>query len=278
MVRARLALQNQYRRIQIQMWAELLTASFPLIAGLLATPAAGAARAARRSRGTRQGPRSFGGRRTGAPLSRHRRGAKERPSARALALSDGMDEPTSIPRPTAEVERVLPADQPSWSTKSITARIELARVLPFERPSDYFGARGGGIGQALPGALGVELARLRRPVIALSGDGSAMYSVQVLCMAAHHDLAVVFVILNNCEYRILKHNMDAPHQRSGSRAMPPCTSHMDLTPTELSFLDIAQGFGSAAACVTRPGDRPRALPCARIQATPICLTWWSKGR
>ena len=45
-----------------------------------------------------------------------------------------------------------------------------------------------------------------------------MYSIQALWTAAHHDLAVVFVILNNREYRILKHNMDTYRQRFGASA------------------------------------------------------------
>ena len=159
----------------------------------------------------------------------------------------------------AEVERALPADA-IVVDESITASIDLARVLIFEGPGDYFGARGGGIGQALPGALGVKLAHPRRPVVAISGDGSAMYSIQALWTAAHHALAVVFVILDNREYRILKHNMDAYRQRFGVKDEGRPYAHMDLTEPDISFVDIARGMGVAAARVT-PARRPRS--CAR---------------
>lgn len=43
-----------------------------------------------------------------------------------------------------------------------------------------------------------------RPVTALIGDGSAMYTCQALWTAAYDRIAVVFVTLNNSSYRILK--------------------------------------------------------------------------
>jgi len=142
---------------------------------------------------------------------------------------------------------------------------------------DYFGARGGGIGQALPGALGVKLARPDRPVVAVSGDGSAMYSIQALWTAAHHDLAVVFVILNNREYRILKHNMDTYRQRFGAkpeRGYP----NMDLVAPDLGFVDLARGMGVEAARVTKPADLRAALDGALGSGRPFLLDVVIEGR
>ena len=93
-------------------------------------------------------------------------------------------------------------------------------------------------------------------MVALSGDGSAMYSIQALWTAAHHDLAVVFVILNNREYRILKHNMDTYRQRFGAkpdRAYP----NMDLVAPDLGFVDLARGMG-----VEAHAGRRRRASCA----------------
>ena len=60
-----------------------------------------------------------------------------------------------------------------------------------------------------------------RPVVAVSGDGSAMYSIQSLWSAAHHKLAIVFVVLANRQYRILdvKANV-APAKAKASVAAP----------------------------------------------------------
>ncbi len=43
-----------------------------------------------------------------------------------------------------------------------------------------------------------------RPVVCVVGDGSLMYAVQALWSAARYRAAVVFVVLNNRQYKILK--------------------------------------------------------------------------
>jgi benzoylformate decarboxylase len=179
---------------------------------------------------------------------------------RARAAKRWDQAPISVPRLVAEIEAALPGNA-IVVDESITASIDLARTVDFDGPGSYVGARGGGIGQALPGALGVKLAHPDRPVVALSGDGSAMYSIQALWTAAHHDLAVVFLILNNREYRILKHNMDTYRQRFGAkpdRGYP----NMDLVSPDLGFVDMARGMGVEAARVSKPDELRSALGTA----------------
>jgi benzoylformate decarboxylase len=154
--------------------------------------------------------------------------------------------------------------------EAITATVDLTRTLAFERAGDYYGSRGGGIGQALPGALGVKLAHPDRPVVAISGDGSAMYSIQALWTAAHHDLAIVYVIVHNREYRILKHNMDAFRRRFGVPSGRPYP-HMDLARPDLGFVEMAQGMGVAGRRVSKPGELPEALRTAFRAGAPYVL-------
>ena len=202
--------------------------------------------------------------------------AQEAEAQRARAAKRWDQAPISVPRFMAELEAALPADA-IVVDESITASIDLARTVQFERPGDYMGARGGGIGQALPGALGVKLTHPERPVVAVSGDGSAMYSIQALWTAAHHDLAVVFVILNNREYRILKHNMDTYRQRFGAkpdRGYP----NMDLVAPDLGFVDIARGMGVEGARVTTPGALRPALDKALAARRPFLLDVAIEGR
>jgi len=195
---------------------------------------------------------------------------------RARAAKRWDAAPISVPRMMAELEAALPADA-IVVDESITAGPDLARTVQFERVGDYVGARGGGIGQALPGALGVKLAHPHRPVVAVSGDGSAMYSIQALWTAAHHDLAVVFVILNNREYRILKHNMDTYRQRFGAkpeRGYP----NMDLVAPDLGFVDLARGMGVEGLRVTQPGELRPAFDKALGAGRPFLLDVAIEGR
>ena len=206
--------------IQIADAPERLARNFPVRVGLLADPAR-ALRALREAVEAGLGPaqREAAARRN-AELAALR--DKEAESQRSRAARRWDREPLSMPRVMAELAATLPPDA-IVVDEAITAGPDLARTLAFARPGDYWGARGGGIGQALPGALGVKLAHPDRPVVAVSGDGSAMYSIQALWTAAHHDIGAVFVILSNREYRILKHNMDvlpAALRRARGAAVP----------------------------------------------------------
>ena len=83
--------------------------------------------------------------------------------------------------------------------------------LPFRDTRGFFGLASGGIGFALPGAIGIQLAQPERPVVAIVGDGSAMYSIQALWTAAHLKLPITYVICNNASYRIIKERLRAFH-------------------------------------------------------------------
>jgi benzoylformate decarboxylase len=85
------------------------------------------------------------------------------------------------------------------------------------------------------------------------------------------------VILDNREYRILKHNMDAYRQRFGVRSERPYV-HMDLAKPELSFVDIAHGLGVPASRVTKPGDLAPALAAALAAGGPCLLDVVVEGR
>ena len=105
----------------------------------------------------------------------------------------------------------------------------------------FFGLRGGGIGWGLPAAMGIKLALPQRPVVALIGDGSAMYTIQGLWTAAHQNIPVVFVILNNASYRILKQRLAA--MRGG---VPNQYVGMDLVDPAVDFVALARALGVRA--------------------------------
>ena len=123
----------------------------------------------------------------------------------------------------------------------------------------------------------MKLAHPDRPVVAVSGDGSAMYSIQALWTAAHHDLAVVFLILSNREYRILKHNMDTYRQRFGVRAERPYL-HMDLDKPALGFTDMAQGMGVTGVRANGAAELRAALESGFRSNRPVLIDVAVEGR
>jgi benzoylformate decarboxylase len=60
----------------------------------------------------------------------------------------------------------------------------LWRRLSMQEPGSYYFAAAGGLGFAMPTALGVQLAEPSRRVIAIIGNGSANYSITALWTAA----------------------------------------------------------------------------------------------
>ena len=79
-------------------------------------------------------------------------------------------------------------------------------------PHDWLYGTGGSIGRALPEATGAAVACPDRKVLCLSGDGSAMYTMQALWTQARENLDVTTVIMANRSYAILHgelHNVGA---------------------------------------------------------------------
>jgi benzoylformate decarboxylase len=164
------------------------------------------------------------------------------PMARPRQLPKAPSSPLTPPEVYAVLSRVRPADSVivNESTSAMAQQIEW---LPTTRTGSFFATASGGIGWAIPAAAGVAMAdRARgvsRPVIGLIGDGSAQYSVQALWTAAQHKLPVVYVVMPNHEYSILK--------SFAVLEETPGVPGLDLP--GLGIADVARGFGCRAADV-----------------------------
>ena len=198
--------------------------------------------------------------------------SRERPGGKhstPVSKPSGTPTPMSPARAVHEIGRALPEDAVVVD-ESVTAVLDVAQSFRLERPGDYYAGRGGGIGQGIAGALGVKVAHPDRPVVALSGDGSAMYSIQALWTAAHHHLDILFVILSNREYRVLKHNLDNYRQRFDAQSNRPYP-HMDLSHPVLGFAEMARGMGVQAKLVSKPEELHQAVRDALSAQGPYLL-------
>lgn len=184
--------------------------------------------------------------------------------------------PTSMARAMAEIRAGSPKDV-IVVDETITANLDLFKAFTFAGPGDYYSGRGGGIGQGLSGAIGVAVAESKRPVLCISGDGSSMYSIQALWTAAHHDLPIVFVILANREYRVLKHNIDAYRARFDVKSNKPYM-HMDLSGPTMGFVDMAKGMGVAGTYVAKSDDIKAAVAAAFKSGKPHLIEIEIEGK
>jgi benzoylformate decarboxylase len=127
--------------------------------------------------------------------------------------------------------------------ETISSGAGIRSLIRSDDPQSFFGLRGGGIGWGLPASLGVKLALPDRPVVALVGDGSAMYTCQALWTAAHERIAAVFVIFNNTSYRILKQRL---HAQRGLAAQVDRFVGMELVDPPIDYVGLARSLGIAA--------------------------------
>jgi benzoylformate decarboxylase len=148
------------------------------------------------------------------------------------------------------IGRLLP-DDAVVIDETVSSGNGLRRFLKSDDAQSFYGLRGGGIGWGLPAAIGVKLALPDRPVVALIGDGSAMYTIQGLWTAARENLRMVFVVINNYSYRILKQRTNA---MKGLAAQADNYVAMDLDKPRVDFVSVARGLGLTAHKATTLSD------------------------
>ena len=147
---------------------------------------------------------------------------------------------------------------------------ELCRYIPPTTLGHYFQTRGGSLGVGIPGAIGIKLAHPEKTVIGFTGDGGAMYTIQALWTAAHHNIDAKFVICNNRSYRILKLNIlqywqeqqIQPHEFPAS---------FDLCKPALQFDELARAMGVQSVRVETPEEIKPAIAQALFHNGPFLI-------
>ncbi len=173
------------------------------------------------------------------------------------ALAASLDVPETAP---GLIELKLP-DPPSGALNSKSAGAAIAAALPENaiiadesatsggpaffltqtaRRHTSMYLTGGGIGMGLPLATGAAVACPDRPVLALQGDGGAMYTLQALWTQAREGLNVTNVIFANRKYQILQ----VEQARTGLKDPGPIARGLtELTGPELDWRALAKGMG-----------------------------------
>jgi benzoylformate decarboxylase len=139
--------------------------------------------------------------------------------------------------------------------EGLTSARHLTSLYPFRDRYGFHALASGGIGWGLPAAVGVQLAHPDRPVTAIIGDGSAMYSVQALWTAAHHKLPMTYVICNNGGYRIIKQRLLSFHGDDNYVGM-------DFKDPAIDWVGLATSLGMRAQRITEPAELDEALKTA----------------
>lgn len=153
-------------------------------------------------------------------------------------------EPLRAAHVFAALAERLPADA-TVVEETPSSRPDLHRMLPARRPRGFVSAAMGGLGFALPAAIGLRMADPSRPVVAVVGDGSSLYAIQALWTAAAQGVGVVVIVLANGRYAV----MDRLAEASGAKPVWPAFEDVDV-------VGLARSLGCPARAVD---DHPALL-------------------
>jgi benzoylformate decarboxylase len=159
---------------------------------------------------------------------------------------------------------VLAATAPSnaiYLNESTSTTNMIWERLPMREPGSYYFAAAGGLGFAMPAALGVQIAEPSRRVIAVIGDGSANYSITALWTAARYKIPVVFVILKNGTYGALRWFAEVLKVN----AVP------GLDIPDIDFLSLAKGYGVEGVTAATAEELKQELTTALSSPTPTLI-------
>ena len=150
--------------------------------------------------------------------------------------------------------------------EAITSGLEVRRLFAADRPGSYHHSVGGALGWGIGGGIGVKMARPDDPVVAVVGDGTAMYTIQGLWSAAHYEVPVVVVVMNNREYAACKRGVARVVAGGGERYVG-----MDLTEPEIDFIGLSRSLGVEARSAGSAEELTEAVSAAFASGTPTLI-------
>jgi len=119
------------------------------------------------------------------------------------------------------------------------------------KAGEYLINGSGGIGWAIGGSVGAAIGQTKRQIVAVIGDGSALYASEALWSAEHHGAKMLLVILSNRRYATL--NAAATKLAGG-----PLKS-FTIEPPVIDFSGLARLYGWRYAGAASETDFDAAL-------------------
>lgn len=172
--------------------------------------------------------------------------------------------PPADPLPAARLLAALRQAMPEGAVlveEAPSHRPAMHAHLPITRWGGFFTMASGGLGYALPAAVGVALARPGVRVAALIGDGSMMYAPQALWTAAQHSLPLLTLVLNNGGYGAM---------RSFSRVLG-VSGAPGIEVEGLDFVALARSMGVPALRIGQEAALGAALEAGFAAPGPMLI-------
>ena len=165
------------------------------------------------------------------------------PKGRALLPAPPPADPIPVEYLLHALSAAMP-DDAMLVEEAPSHRPAMQKFMPMRGQDSFCTMASGGLGFALPAAVGTALGRPGIRTVCLIGDGSAMYSIQALWTAAQRKLPLTVVVINNSGYGAMRSFSQVMQVRN--------VPGLDLP--GIDFVQIAQGMGCDAVRVTKAGE------------------------
>jgi benzoylformate decarboxylase len=170
------------------------------------------------------------------------------PAGRVLPPPPAASDPVPAEYLLHALATAMPADA-VLVEEAPSHRPAMQKFMPMRGQDSFCTMASGGLGFALPAAVGTALALPQHRTVCLIGDGSAMYSIQALWTAAQRKLPLTIVVLNNSGYGAMRSFSQVMQVRN--------VPGLDLP--GIDFVALAQGMGCDAVRVSKAADVAAAL-------------------
>jgi acetolactate synthase I/II/III large subunit len=177
-----------------------------------------------------------------------RKNAEAKTKRLALAQA-GSGEPISKPW----LSHCMGQIAEKYDGKIVSELVTLKEFTGLTRPDTYYQeALSGGLGEAFPIALGMQLADRNRLIIAAMGDGSYLFSNPIVCfeIAETMKLPILAIIGNNKKWNAVRASTLGlyPHGYASKMNIVPATELSDKPGPD--FTKIAAAMNAYSSCVT----------------------------
>lgn len=124
----------------------------------------------------------------------------------------------------------------------------------------YMSSHYASMGWAIGAAIGAAVSDRERPVVCITGDGSLLMNGQELSVARQLDLPVLFVVLNDSAYGMVKHGQRMAGAESIAWSLP-----------DISFARLAQAMGVRALEISTLEELETGMNGMSLADGPVLL-------
>lgn len=125
----------------------------------------------------------------------------------------------------------------------------ISRYYRYDQGGTYVGPTSGAMGYGLPGAIGAKVADPEKIVVAISGDGGYMMTMQEFETAVRYNIPIIVIVINNNLYGAIRSHQEKkfPNRVVGTVLSNP------------NYAELARNFGGHGERVEKNQDFVKAL-------------------